>query len=581
MKSFLVLALVALATPAFAQTAAPVAVPEPAPVTAPAPKPATVLVTLTTAEGPIVLELEKERAPVTTANFLKYVDQKRFDGAVFASSAPGDPDRLYVLQKDVGEIHILDPETGQSSLFLNIPNGEFTAGGEQGVLGLAFHPGYAANGRYFVHLVNADGDIEVREYARSGNPNAGQVKTILKVPHPVNTNHNGGTVVFGPNDGYLYITIGDGGGGNDPNGNGQNRNALLGKILRLDVDGDDFPADPGRNYAIPDDNPFVGMDGANEVWAYGLRNPWRIAFDKNGDLFIADVGQSAREEINFQPRTSHGGENYGWDLAEGSLGNPPPGSVLPVFEYGRDLGQVVTGGEVYRGDGPALAGAYFFADFGSDRIWTFEDGVTTERTSQITGSGAPLQSLSSFGHDGSGELYAISLGGSIFRLAIKEHAGDLGDALKGLGGADNIYGGPGNDVLRGNKGGDRLSGGFGDDLLSGGKGQDRLIGDEGADSFRFDAAVRKKNRDDVVDFSPGEDQIVLKASRFGVVGDALGDGGFHGGAAAATATHVIIYNPANGDLIYDTNGSAAGGDTRFARLATGLDLDSSDFVVAA
>ena len=342
-----------------------------------------------------------------------------FDGAVFASAAPGDPDHLYVLRKDVGEIHILDPATGQSSLFLDIPETQFTTGGEQGVLGLAFHPDYAENGRYFVHLVNADGDIEVREYARSANPNAGAVKTIITVPHPVNGNHNGGTVVFGPNDGYLYVAIGDGGGGNDPDGNGQNKNVLLGKILRLDVNGDDFPADAGRNYAIPDDNPFVGKDGADEIWAYGLRNPWRIAFDKNGDLYIADVGQTAREEIDFQPRTSDGGENYGWDLAEGTLGNPPPGSVLPVFEYGRDLGQVVTGGEVYRGDGPALVGAYFFADFGSDRIWSFEDGVTTERTSQITGSGTPLQSISSFGHDGSGELYAVSLGGSIFRLDMK------------------------------------------------------------------------------------------------------------------------------------------------------------------
>ena len=188
---------------------------------------------------------------------------------------------------------------------------------------------------------------------------------------------------------------------------------------------------PARNYAIPDDNPFVGKDGADEVWAYGLRNPWRIAFDRNGDLYIADVGQSAREEIDFQPRTSDGGENYGWDLAEGTLGSPPPGSVLPVFEYGRDLGQVVTGGEVYRGDGPALVGAYVFADFGSDRIWSFEDGVTTERTSQVTGSGAPLQSLSSFGHDGNGELYAVSLGGSIFRLVMKKHADDLGDTLEG------------------------------------------------------------------------------------------------------------------------------------------------------
>ncbi len=371
-----------------------------------------------------------------------------FDGAVVASAAPGDPGHLYVLRKDVGEIHILDPATGPSTLFLDIPQNQFTSGGEQGVLGLAFHPDYVANGRYFVHLVNPDGDIEIREYARSANPNAGAVKTIIEVPHPVNGNHNGGTVVFGPNDGYLYVSIGDGGGGNDPNDNGQNKNTLLGKILRLDVNGDDFP-DTGRNYAIPEDNPFVGKDGADEVWAYGLRNPWRIAFDTNGDLYIADVGQSAREEINVQPGTSDGGVNYGWDLAEGSLGDPPPGSVLPVFEYARDLGTVVAGGEVYRGQGPALVGAYFFTDVGSGRIWTLEDGDATERTSQVTGPEAPLASIVAFGHDGSGELYAVGLDGNIYRLIMERHADDLGDRLRGLGGSDKIHGGPGDDRLEG------------------------------------------------------------------------------------------------------------------------------------
>lgn len=504
-----------------------------------------------------------------------------FGGAVFASAAPGDPDHLYVLRKDVGEIHRLDPKTGLSSLFLDIPQSEFTAGGEQGVLGLAFHPGYASNGRYFLHLVNAAGNIEVREYARSADPNAGAVKTIIEVPHPVFGNHNGGTVVFGPKDGYLYVSIGDGGGGNDPGGNGQNKNTLLGTILRIDVNGDDFPMDAGKNYAIPADNPFVGKDGADEVWAYGLRNPWRIAFDKNGDLYIADVGQAAREEINFQPRTSKGGENYGWSLAEGSLGNPPPGSVLPVFEYGRDLGRVVTGGEVYRGEGPALVGAYFFADFGSNRVWTFKAGEATERTSQITGPNVPLQSISSFGHDGSGELYVISLGGSIFRLVIKKHAGDLGDKLMGRAGDDKLYGGPGDDVLKGGKGSDRLFGGFGDDLLDGGRGRDRLKGGEGDDIFRFAAPLHRKHLDEIVDFTPGEDLIALKASRFAAVGDALDAAEFHIGASATTASHRIIYNPANGRLTYDSNGNAPGGDLRFAKLAAGLDLSHDDFVVTA
>ncbi len=503
-----------------------------------------------------------------------------FEGAVFASSAPGDPDRLYVLRKDVGEIHTLNPETGQSSLFLNIPDSQFTSGGEQGVLGLSFHPDYAANGRFFVHLINDDGNIEIREYARSGVPNAGPVKTIIEVPHPVNGNHNGGAIVFGPNDGYLYIALGDGGGGNDPNDNGQNKDALLGKILRLYVNGDDFPGDPGRNYANPDDNPFVGKNGADEVWAYGLRNPWRIAFDKNGDLYIGDVGQGAREEIDFQPAGSKGGENYGWDRAEGSLGNPPPGSILPIFEYGRDLGTVVTGGEVYRGDGPALVGAYFFADFGSGRVWTLSNGETTERTSQIVGPETPLEFISSFGHDGNGNLYAVSIGGDIFRLLPRNHADDLGDVLKGRGGDDRLFGGPGNDDLQGGRGDDKLSGGFGDDLLRGGKGKDRLRGDEGADTFRFDTAPTKKNLDTIIGFVPGEDVVALKATVFDAIGGSLGEGAFHLGAAATAPGHRIIYNPGTGKLIYDENGNAGGGDALVAKLQKGLDLDNADFIVA-
>jgi len=504
-----------------------------------------------------------------------------FAGAVYASAAPGDPDHLYVLRKDVGEIHILDPATGQSSLFLDIPETEFTKGGEQGVLGLAFHPDYVGNGRYFVHLVNPAGNIEIREFVRSANPAAGPVKTIIEVPHPVHTNHNGGTLVFGPNDGYLYVSIGDGGGGNDPAGNGQNKNALLGKILRIDIDGDDFPADAARNYAIPDDNPFVGKDGADEVWAYGLRNPWRISFDANGDLYIADVGQSAREEINFQPATSGGGENYGWVLAEGSLGNPPPGSVLPVFEYGRDLGTVVAGGEVYRGAGPAMVGAYFFADVGSDRIWTYQNGGTMERTSQIVGAEGPLEGIVAFGKDGNGELYAVSISGSIFRLRMKNHSDDIDDTLRGRGGDDKLYGGPGDDALNGGKGGDRLSGGFGGDLINGGKGRDRLIGDEGADTYRFDATPGRKHVDEVVGFVPGEDLISLKVSRFAAIGDNLDAAEFHVGAGAEAAGHRIVYNPANGALVYDENGSAEGGGARFARLAAGLDIGHDDFIVAA
>ncbi len=205
-------------------------------------------------------------------------------GAVFVTGAPGDDGFVYALRKDVGDIVRINTATGAQSTFLDIPNAQFSSGGERGVLGLAFHPDYDANGRFFVFLTNPAGNIEVREYARSaGNPALADPtvpsRTIITIPHPTFANHNGGSLAFGP-DGYLYIATGDGGGANDPDGNAQNINSLLGKILRLDVNGDDFPADSSRNYAIPDDNPFAGATpGAGEIWAYGLRNPWRISFD--------------------------------------------------------------------------------------------------------------------------------------------------------------------------------------------------------------------------------------------------------------------------------------------------------------
>jgi len=526
-----------------------------------------------------------------------------FAGAVFVGSAPGRPDALFVVRKNVGEIHILDPETGASTLFLDIPDAELTIAGEQGLLGLAFHPDYASNGRFFVHLVNADGDIEIREYVRSaGDPDvadAAPVRTVITVPHPLNANHNGGALAFGPNDGCFYVALGDGGGGFDPDGNGQNTDTLLGSILRLDIDGDDFPADDTRNYAVPADNPFVGADGADEIWAYGLRNPWRISFDTNGDLYIADVGQNAREEVDYQPFDSPGGENYGWDLAEGTLGTPPPGSTLPVFEYGRDVGQAITGGYVLHGRA-SLKGAYFFADFVSGRMWTLkvDDGAAVgieERTTQLD---AALQQIASFGIDGNGNLYAVSLIGRIYRIEVTKRSGDLADTLRGGDGDDRLFGGPGDDRLFGNDQHDRLHGGFGDDQLRGGKGRDRLVGDagddtlrggkandvlkggDGADAFVFasklDAAT---NVDRIKDFLPGEDHMVLARATFAAVGGSLSSREFHVGAAAEDADDRIIYNPGNGKLFYDADGSNAGAKVLFARLSDGLDLHKGDFLV--
>ncbi|WP_421725541.1 PQQ-dependent sugar dehydrogenase [Bauldia sp.] len=522
-----------------------------------------------------------------------------FGGALFAASAPGRPDELFVVQKNSGEIDILDPDTGQFTPFLDIDG--LSTSGEQGLLGLAFHPDYETNGLFYVHLTNAVGDIEIREYARDElDPDSASFsRLILEVPHPDATNHNGGSMAFGP-DGYLYIALGDGGA--DAN-TAQDKDDLLGSILRIDVDN----TDPGKEYAIPtgpDGNPFVGEPGEDEIWAWGLRNPWRISFDKDGNLFIADVGQNSREEINFQPASSDGGENYGWPGAEGTLGTPPPGAVAPVFEYSHDLGRSVTGGYVYDAPGQALDGAYFFADFITGRLWTLvmDGGVATEvvdRTSQVISPDAAISQIASFGVDGNGNLYLVSLSGNIFRLDPAEHADDLADILKGGRGSDKIYGGPGDDelvggrnadvlkggfgedTLKGGKGGDKVRGGAGDDEISGGKGNDDLGGDDGADWFRFDTKLDPdSNVDRIRDFETDVDLIVLDGSVFTKIGSVLGGGEFHIGKKAADGNDRIIYNDDNGKLFHDENGAGAGKKTLFAKLDAGLSLDADDFLMA-
>ena len=437
-----------------------------------------------------------------------------FSSPVFATSAPGDPNRLYVVEKDLGRITLLDLATGVRSTFLSIPAGQLSTGGEQGLLSVAFHPNYQANGLFYVNLVNANGDVEVRSYTRSAsNSDVANAMgtTIITVPHPGQTNHNGGTVAFGP-DGFLYVSIGDGGGGGDPGENAQNINSLLGKILRLDVNNDAFPNDATRNYAIPNGNPFAGATaGADEIWAYGLRNPWRISFDSaTGDLYIADVGQSAREEIDFQP-AGIGGRNYGWDTREGSLffeGPDSPDFVDPIFEYPRTLGQSVTGGYVYHGPAPGMQGSYLFADFLSNRVWSLRvvNGQAVdviERTGQIVTGGAPLSQIASFGVDGNGALYVISLSGTIYRLAPSAAAGD---------GNDTISGGGGNDVIAGGIGNDAIDGGTGNDVISGGAGADRLAGGTGADLFTDTRG--NLNGDTIDDFARG-DRIVLTDAALG------------------------------------------------------------------
>ncbi len=290
---------------------------------------------------------------------------------------------------------------------------QVSLGGEQGLLGVAFSP----DGRdVYVNYTDTNGDTHVTGYEmQAGRAVTATRRDVLFVDQPY-SNHNGGNLVFGP-DAYLYIGLGDGGSGGDPQGNGQSLSTLLGKMLRID------PTPFGdRPYRIPADNPFVDLaDARPEIWAYGLRNPWRYSFDRlTGDLWIGDVGQSAWEEVDVQPSGSSGGENYGWNRMEGSHpyggADPPARAVRPVYEYSHDQGCVVTGGYVYRGESiPDLYGAYVFADFcaGELEALRLKDGRVIDHRVL----GPVVSSLSSFGEDAQGELYAMSLSGGLYRLA--------------------------------------------------------------------------------------------------------------------------------------------------------------------
>ncbi|UCF28932.1 MAG: PQQ-dependent sugar dehydrogenase, partial [Chloroflexota bacterium] len=280
----------------------------------------------------------------------------------------------------------------------------------------AFHPQYSENGYFLVNYTDLNGDtviarFQVTEQIDQADPDSEVKLLVVEQPYP---NHNGGGLAFGP-DGYLYIGLGDGGSGGDPLGNAQNRDVLLGKLLRLDVD----QSDP---YAIPSDNPYAQGGGAPEVWAYGLRNPWRFSFDRlTGDLLLGDVGQGSWEEIDYLPAGDPGGVNFGWNYREGaqpySSSTAPQEIELtePVAVYGRDQGYSVTGGVVYRGvQLPDWQGIYFFGDYGSGLIWGLlrtEDGSWQNRVLFETGA-----SITSFGEDESGEVYFVSYQGGIYQL---------------------------------------------------------------------------------------------------------------------------------------------------------------------
>jgi glucose/arabinose dehydrogenase len=334
------------------------------------------------------------------------------DGSPLAMAVRTGDTGLYVADKWGRVMAIRDGRLDPDPV-LDI-SGQVANGGEQGLLGLAF----SADGRFlYVNYTDRNGETNVVEYTmgNGGIADPRSARRVLFIEQPF-ANHNGGNLVFGP-DGYLYVGMGDGGSGGDPLGNGQNLQTLLGKMLRIDP----RPAD-GRAYRIPQDNPFVGRsDRRPEIWAFGLRNPWRYTFDREtGDLWIGDVGQSAREEIDFERAGSRGGRNYGWSLMEGSLiqsENLPSGLVRPVFEYetGSDGTCAVVGGYVYRGAAiPALQGAYLFSDNCAGQIRALRQ--TRGEVRQHRALGPEVSGLASFGEDQNGELYVLSLSGEIYRI---------------------------------------------------------------------------------------------------------------------------------------------------------------------
>jgi glucose/arabinose dehydrogenase len=377
---------------------------------------------------------------------------------VFLTAPPGDTERLFILEQHAGRIRILrrSDHTLLATPFLTVSG--LSTGNEQGLLGLAFDPDYAINGFFYVYIT--DPDARILRFQVSSDPDVADAASetpVISFTEP-QANHNAGWIAFGPDD-LLYVATGDGGGADDNDaghtsgtGNAQDTtDNLLGKILRIDPGGDDFPADPDLNYAIPADNPLVGVTGDDEIWVYGLRNPWRDSFDRaTGDLYIGDVGQGSCEEIDVQPATSAGGENYGWRLREGTIATPtggvggarPAGAIDPIFDYPHSIatcsgppagfvGIAITGGYVYRGPISELAGRYFFADYGTAKLWSLVwdgsdpslfDGTNYTDLTDHSGDArfAPdvgtIDSVSSFGEDVDGNLYVLDLDGDVFLL---------------------------------------------------------------------------------------------------------------------------------------------------------------------
>jgi len=346
-------------------------------------------------------------APPPPAKGMQAVPVAKLDKPTALATRAGDP-ALYVAEK-TGRVRRLVNGAVTGAPVVDV-SGDLAASGEQGLLGLAF----PADGTFaYVYWTSRNGDVHIGAHDMT-NANAAAVTNLLTIPHSTYPNHNGGQLAFGP-DGYLYIGVGDGGSEHDPDNRGQSLGTLLAKILRIQ------PTPGGaKPYAIPPGNPFVGRAGAlAEIWAYGLRNPWRFSFDRQtGDLWIADVGQDMWEEIDVQPAASKGGENYEWSRREAThqqKGARPPGGVDPIYEYSHAGGNCsITGGYVYRGTkAGGFQGAYLFADYCAGNIQVLRRSASGV---QVTPLGVKVNNPSSFGEDGAGELYVLSLTGDLLRL---------------------------------------------------------------------------------------------------------------------------------------------------------------------
>jgi glucose/arabinose dehydrogenase len=359
-----------------------------------------------------------------SGNFIFQKTISGLDEPIFITNAGDGSGRLFIVERS-GLILIYKNGAVLPTPFLDLRSTVFTNGEEEGLLTLAFHPNYSTNGRFFVVYNTGDFNtmnfpVNLAEFAvSSGNPDIADPTSghiLLSVPHPDFQNHNGGTLAFGP-DGYLYWSVGDGGSGGDPSDNAQNLNRLLGKLLRIDVNS-------GSPYAIPPSNPFASGGGRGEIWAYGLRNPWRFSFDRlTGDIYIGDVGQGKLEEVDFQPASSTGGENYGWNIMEGTNCYPPStpscnktGLTLPITVYTHAFGCAIIGGYVYRGSlFPPIQGYYFYSDECSGIINALHHDPI--RGWVVTRVADTPYNVSTFGQDENGELYFADLGaGDIYKI---------------------------------------------------------------------------------------------------------------------------------------------------------------------